>query len=56
MAYVISNACIKCGSCVGECGVDAISEGPDQYEIDAALCIECGACANVCPVDAISLP
>ena len=54
MAYKISDACISCGSCEGECPVSAISEGAGQYVIDAATCIDCGACAAVCPVDAIA--
>ncbi len=54
MAYKISDACIKCGACEAECPVSAISEGADQYVIDADTCISCGACANVCPTDAIS--
>ncbi|MEA1975704.1 MAG: 4Fe-4S binding protein [Bacillota bacterium] len=54
MAYVIDNSCISCGACEGECPVDAISAGDDQYVIDADACIDCGACASVCPVDAIS--
>lgn len=53
MAYVISEECIACGACQGECPVDCISEG-DIYVIDADLCTDCGACAEVCPVDAIS--
>ncbi len=54
MAYVISEECISCGSCVDACPVEAISEGASQYEIDADSCIDCGACASQCPVDAIS--
>ena len=54
MAYVISDACISCGSCAGNCPNDAISEGESQYVIDAEKCISCGVCATVCPVDAIS--
>ena len=38
MAYKISDACVKCGSCAPECPVDAISEGENQYEIDADAC------------------
>ncbi|MBN2653084.1 MAG: 4Fe-4S binding protein [Spirochaetales bacterium] len=53
MAYVISDECIACGSCEGECPVQAISAG-DVYSIDADACTDCGACAEVCPVDAIS--
>ena len=51
MAYVISDECIACGACVGECPTEAISEG-SPYVIDPAKCIDCGACASVCPVDA----
>lgn len=54
MAYVIDeNTCISCGTCSGECPVDAISAGDDAYVIDADTCIDCGTCASVCPVDAI---
>ncbi|MGI6157496.1 MAG: DUF362 domain-containing protein [Saccharofermentanales bacterium] len=54
MPHVISDECIKCGSCESQCPVEAISEGETQYEIDADTCIDCGACAAVCPVEAIS--
>ena len=54
MAFVISEECIKCGACEPECPTDAISEGDEQYIIDADACLSCGACASVCPVDAIS--
>ena len=40
MAYVIGEDCISCGTCAGECPVEAISEGG----------------ASVCPSEAISLP
>lgn len=54
MAYVIdADTCISCGTCAGECPVDAISTGDDAYVIDADTCIDCGTCASVCPVDAI---
>ncbi|MHB8962532.1 MAG: DUF362 domain-containing protein [Saccharofermentanales bacterium] len=54
MAYKISDACISCGSCEGECPVSAISAGNGIYVIDESTCIDCGACASACPVDAIS--
>ncbi len=53
MAHVITDACIKCGTCEGECPVSAISEGEATYVIDADKCIDCGACAGACPVSAI---
>ena len=52
MAYKISeDLCVACGTCIGECPVEAISEG-DVYVINPDLCIECGACAGACPVGA----
>ncbi len=54
MAYKISSDCSSCGSCVGECPVEAIKEGASQYEINADTCIDCGSCVGVCPVEAIS--
>ena len=52
MAYIISDECIMCGACEGECPVSAISAGDYKYVINADECIECGACAGVCPVGA----
>ena len=54
MAYKISADCISCGSCAADCPVNAISDGGDQYQINADECIDCGACAATCPVEAIS--
>ncbi|MDD2457636.1 MAG: 4Fe-4S binding protein [Eubacteriales bacterium] len=54
MAYKISDACISCGACEGECPTGAISAGASQYVIDADTCIDCGACESACPVSAIS--
>ena len=52
MAYTITDECIACGACAGECPVGAISEGDGKYEIDAASCIDCGSCEAVCPMGA----
>ena len=53
MAYVITDACVSCGSCEGGCPVEAIAQGDSQYVINADVCVECGACADACPMDAI---
>ena len=53
MAYNITDACVKCGSCAENCPVEAISEGEDTYVIDADVCVSCGSCAGACPVVAI---
>ena len=39
MAYVISDDCIACGTCIDS--------------IDPETCTECGTCADVCPSEAI---
>jgi len=54
MAYKISDECIACGACAGQCPVEAISDGGSKFEINADTCIDCGACAGVCPVEAIA--
>lgn len=53
MAYKITDECINCGTCEGECPVSAISAGDNTYVINPDECIDCGACAGVCPVSAI---
>jgi len=54
MAYKISDACVNCGACEGECPAEAISEKDNARVIDAAKCLDCGACAGACPTEAIS--
>ncbi len=57
MATQITDVCIGCGVCEAECPNEAISEGPEIFQIDPALCTECVGfhareqCAAVCPVD-----
>lgn len=55
MAYVITDICVACGTCLPEYPVEAISEG-DIYKIDPDKCIECGSCEAVCPTGAINPP
>ena len=54
MAYKISDACVNCGACEGECPVGAITEDVDKRVIAADTCISCGSCASACPAEAIS--
>ena len=53
MAYHITDECISCGVCEGECPIQAISEGEGKYVVDPDTCIDCGACAEACPTSAI---
>ena len=59
MALQITDECISCGACEPECPTEAIFEGDELYEIDAAKCVECegyfdeSQCIEVCPVDCI---
>ena len=54
MARVISDDCVSCGTCEGECPVGAISQGDEHYVIDADTCVDCGACEAACPTGVIS--
>ena len=54
MAYVITDSCVNCGTCEGECPVEASSEGDGKYVVDADACIDCGACEGECPTGAIT--
>jgi ferredoxin--NADP+ reductase len=60
MAYVITELCIRDGSCAAVCPVECIVKGPEDdpkwgaaYWVDPDTCIDCGACAPECPTDAI---
>ncbi|MEG6615733.1 4Fe-4S binding protein [Peptococcaceae bacterium 1198_IL3148] len=52
MAYVITDECLACGTCLESCPVSAISEG-DIFTIDDATCLNCGTCMDSCPTGAI---
>jgi NAD-dependent dihydropyrimidine dehydrogenase PreA subunit len=55
MTYVITEACVdvKDLTCISECPVDCIYEGPRSLYIHPDECIDCGACEEVCPTSAI---
>ena len=53
MAYTISDACLNCGACEGECPQEAISEKDGTRVIAADKCVSCGACLDSCPAKAI---
>ena len=59
MALWITDACINCDVCEPECPNQAISMGPEIYEINPDRCTECVGhfdtpqCVQLCPVDCI---
>jgi len=55
MAYVVTDACIKCKytDCVEVCPVDCFYEGPNFLVINPDECIDCTLCVAECPVEAI---
>jgi ferredoxin len=55
MAYVVTEACIKCKytDCVDICPVDCFREGPNFLVIDPDECIDCTLCVPECPAEAI---
>ena len=61
MSLFITDECINCDVCEPECPNNAISQGPEIYEIAPNLCTECVGhfdepqCVEVCPVDCIPL-
>jgi electron transfer flavoprotein alpha subunit len=54
VAEIISDQCIACQICLGECPVGAIDLVDGVAHIDPEVCIGCGKCAEVCPVDAVA--
>ena len=52
MAYVITDSCVACGTCLPVCPVGAISEG-DIYHIDPDTCIDRCSCAETGHSEAI---
>ena len=46
MAYVIGDDCIACGTCQGECPVEAISEGEKYALVQVFVLLRLSACLN----------
>jgi ferredoxin len=59
VALLITDECINCDVCEPECPNDAISLGPEHYDIEPGRCTECVGhynepqCVQVCPVACI---
>jgi electron transfer flavoprotein alpha subunit len=54
VAEIVSDKCIACQICIGECPVGAIElTAQGVARIDPELCIGCGKCFESCPVDAV---
>lgn len=53
---IANENCRKCGACVKECPVGAISMVDGQIETDSDKCILCMACVAKCPAVARKLP
>ena len=51
MAYVITDGCVSCGTCAGECPSGAISVDNPKGN-NQELCIGCMRCVSVCPAHA----
>ena len=52
---VVSERCVRCGTCVGICPEASIIVGNERAEVDYSHCKGCGICANECPVKAIEM-
>ena len=53
MVAVVTDKCVKCGSCADVCPVDAFHVGDTQFVTDPDTCISCGVCISECPQEAI---
>jgi len=54
VAEIVSDKCIACQICIGECPVGAIELSPDGVAlIDPEVCVGCGKCFESCPVNAV---
>jgi len=55
MATIKKEACKRCGICVNECPMQAITIENDSCSIDGLRCIGCGKCKTVCKSNAIEI-
>jgi electron transfer flavoprotein alpha subunit len=54
VAEIISDKCIACQICIGECPVGAIELSDEGVaHVDPEVCVGCGKCFEVCPVEAV---
>jgi ferredoxin len=55
-AKLLEKKCIRCGACIDECPLAAISYGDNNMPVvDEAICDDCGACEKVCCTQALVL-
>jgi len=47
--------CTRCGTCIEQCPVSALSMGDDLPQVDADTCITCFCCQEICSEKAIAL-
>jgi len=53
-AWIDSNKCIGCGTCLSHCRFDAIEAGT-PFRVKPFACEGCGVCVAVCPASAVSM-
>ncbi|MBN2563759.1 MAG: 4Fe-4S binding protein [Phycisphaerae bacterium] len=53
MPWIREADCVRCGSCVAICPVNAVCMTHDAVFIDDRICIRCGRCHDICPQEAV---
>jgi ferredoxin len=54
-ANVNSDACDRCGTCIGVCTANALMLPEGPVIVDKGRCTGCGTCVKICPFGALSL-
>ncbi|KCZ72308.1 coenzyme F420-reducing hydrogenase, beta subunit [Candidatus Methanoperedens nitroreducens] len=55
--YVVdNNLCVRCGTCVGVCPLNAITLNDRNYPVKNSSCTGCGHCIEVCPGIDVDFP